>query len=192
MQRNIILLSVLLLLLPAICSGQGASPISQITQIENIGDTAEIKCPVQDESSKNSYTTVWLKVDRDRTALLVLSVDGTLFNDNPRFALRLDPSLSTYTLQIKDIEETDAGIYECQVALGGLNKISCEVELFVRSPPVISDDLEASLILFEGQLIHIECQATGYPHPTITWERENDATLPTGKLNFCVNLHFYA
>lgn len=58
---------------------------------------------------------------------------------------------STYTLQIKDIQETDAGYYQCQVLISANNRITAEVELQVRRPPVISDNSTRSLVVSEGQ-----------------------------------------
>lgn len=60
------------------------------------------------------------------------------------------------------------------------NKISAEVDLQVRRPPVISDNSTRSLVVSEGQSVRLECYAGGYPLPRISWRRENNAILPTG------------
>lgn len=44
------------------------------------------------------------------------------------------------SFQIKEIQETDAGIYKCEVIISLNNKVSAEVELIVRRPPIISDN----------------------------------------------------
>lgn len=82
--------------------------------------------------------------------------------------------------QIKDIQETDAGFYQCQVIITLSNKINAEVDLQVRRPPVISDNSTRSAIVSEGQQVTLECYASGYPPPRISWRRENNAILPTG------------
>lgn len=82
--------------------------------------------------------------------------------------------------QIKDIQETDAGYYQCQVIIALNNKIQAEVDLQVRRPPVISDNSTRSAIVSEGQQVTLECYASGYPPPRISWRRENNAILPTG------------
>lgn len=94
--------------------------------------------------------------------------------------MRYDGASSTYKLQIKDIQETDAGIYQCQVILSVNNKISAEVELQVRRPPIITDNSTQSIVASEENSVQMECYASGYPTPTITWRRENNAILPTG------------
>lgn len=176
----------LLLLLPLVCLGQRTPSISHITQeqIKDIGGTVELECSVQ---YATEYTVLWVKSTRDRGDSVFLSTGSSLVIKDSRFALRYDPSSSTYTLQIKDIQETDAGTYQCQVILSVNNKISADVDLSVRRPPVISDNSTQSLVVSEGKSVQMECYAGGYPHPTITWRRENNAILPTGKF---LNLRF--
>lgn len=50
----------------------------------------------------------------------------------------------------------------------------------MRIPPVISDNSTRSMITSTGLSIQLECYATGYPQPTISWRRENNNILPTG------------
>ena len=82
--------------------------------------------------------------------------------------------------QVKDIQETDAGFYLCQILISTSSKISAEVELQVRRPPIISDNSTRSVVISEGQTVERNCYAGGYPTPKISWRRENNAILPTG------------
>lgn len=170
---------ILIALLPIVCYAQRTPSISYITQeqIKDIGGTVELECSVQ---YAQDYTVLWLRNDPDKASQSFLSTGSSLVIRDSRFALRYDPSSSTYTLQIKDIQETDAATYQCQVVLSVNNKISAEVELSVRRPPVISDNSTQSIVVSEGKPVQMECYAGGYPHPTITWRRENNAILPTG------------
>lgn len=172
-------ITILLAFLPILCYAQRTPSISYITQeqIKDIGGTVEIECSVQ---YAQDYTVLWVKNTRERSDPVFLSTGSSLVIRDSRFALRYDPSSSTYTLQIKDIQETDAGTYQCQVILSVNNKISADVDLSVRRPPVISDNSTQSLVVSEGKPVQMECYAGGYPHPTITWRRENNAILPTG------------
>jgi neuronal growth regulator 1 len=83
--------------------------------------------------------------------------------------------------------KTDAGVYQCEVVLSINNKISAEVLLSVRRPPIISDNSTQSVVASEGQSVYMECFASGYPTPTITWRRENSALMPTGCYFFSLN-----
>lgn len=169
----------ILFLLPLSSFGQRTPSISHITQeqIKDIGGTVELECSVQ---YAKDYTVLWVKSIQERTDSVFLSTGSSLIVKDSRFALRHDPSSSTYLLQIKDIQETDAGIYQCQVILSVTNKITADVILAVRRPPVIADNSTQSLVASEGKSVQMECYAGGYPHPTITWRRENNAILPTG------------
>ena len=42
----------------------------------------------------------------------------------PRFALRYDTASATYTLQLKDVQRSDEGRYECQIIVGINNKVT--------------------------------------------------------------------
>ena len=113
------------------------------------------------------------------TPVMISSGSGLIIRDS-RFALRYDGAASTYTLQIKDIQETDAGYYQCQVVLSLNNVVTAKVELQVRKPPFISDNSTRSEVVVEGTEVQLECYAGGFPTPKITWRRENNALLPTG------------
>lgn len=165
---------------PLVVMAQRTPSISYITQeqIKDIGGTVEMECSVQ---YAKEYSVHWIKTGRDRSDVVFLSTGSALVLKDSRFALRFDPSSSSYILQIKDIQETDAGIYQCQVVLSVTNKITADVELQVRRPPIISDNSTQSLVASEGEAVMMECYASGYPPPQITWRRENNAILPTGQ-----------
>lgn len=161
-------------------AAQRTPSISYITQeqIKDIGGSVELQCSVQYASD---YNVVWIKQGGDRFDSVFISNSASLVLKDSRFALRYDVSSSTYTLQIKDLQETDAGKYECQVILSVTNKIRASVDVQVRRPPIISDNSTQSIVASEGRSVQMECYAGGYPQPTITWRRENNAILPTGK-----------
>lgn len=170
---------VIALTVCGLANAQRTPSISYITQeqIKDIGGSVELQCSVQYASD---YNVVWIKQSGDRFDSVFISNSASLVLKDSRFALRYDTSSSTYTLQIKDLQETDAGKYECQVILSVTNKIRASVDVQVRRPPIISDNSTQSIVASEGRAVQMECFAGGYPQPTITWRRENNAILPTG------------
>ncbi|CAH1129653.1 unnamed protein product [Ceutorhynchus assimilis] len=153
------------------------SYISQ-TQIKDIGGTVELSCSVQ---YTQDYSVIWMKLDKGSNAnSLPISTGSSLILHDSRFSLRYDPTSSTYVLQIKDIQETDAGTYSCQILMSSSNRVSAQVEVQVRRPPFISDNSTRSVVVSEGEAVDMECYAGGYPVPKISWRRENNAILPTG------------
>ncbi|CAG9794549.1 unnamed protein product [Diatraea saccharalis] len=176
---NIIYLTVLACLLKDVNS-QRTPTISHITQeqIRDIGGQVDLDCSVHYSSE---YPVIWVKYDRLKTTESIpLSSNAALIIRDSRFSLRYDDATATYTLSIKDIQENDAGWYQCQVLISITNKITAEVELQVRRPPIISDNSTRSIVASEGESAQMECYSDGFPPPKITWRRENNAILPTG------------
>lgn len=75
-------------------------------------------------------------------------ITGLLYFNFYLFQLQ---SSSTYLLQVKDIQETDAGFYSCQILISPSNRVTAEVELQVRRPPFISDNSTRSVVVSEGE-----------------------------------------
>ncbi|XP_045770537.1 lachesin [Maniola jurtina] len=170
----------LLLFISTLANGQRTPTISHITQeqIRDIGGQVDLDCSVH---YAQDYPVLWVKYDRLKTTeSLPLSTNSGLIVRDSRFSLRYDDASATYTLSIKDIQETDAGWYQCQVLISISNRITAEVELQVRRPPIISDNSTRSIIASEGESAVMECYAGGFPPPKISWRRENNAILPTG------------
>jgi len=170
----------LLSLFAAIVSCQRNPTISYISreQIANIGGTVNLECSVQ---YGQDYPVLWVKLDPTNPSgsLTLSSGSGMIIREN-RFSMRYDPASSTYTLQVKDIQESDVGDYQCQVVINISNKITADVSLLVRIPPVIADNSTRSTVASEGQQVKLQCYASGFPQPRIYWRRENNAILPTG------------
>lgn len=179
-------LAFIFTILPTLSFALRTPTISYITQeqIKDIGGTVELKCAVQ---FAEEFSVNWVKVGGYGTVFL--STGSTMVLKDSRFALRHDQASTTYTLQIKDLQETDAGQYQCEIVISVSNKVTAEVLLSVRRPPIISDNSTQSIVATEGQAVQMECYAGGYPTPTITWRRENNAILPTGKKHF-ISFHF--
>ncbi|XP_014849611.1 PREDICTED: basement membrane-specific heparan sulfate proteoglycan core protein-like [Poecilia mexicana] len=70
------------------------------------------------------------------------------------------------------VRPEDSGVYVCQ-ADNNVGKSEAEVELVVVGPPgspVASVNIE-EMTAIEGQTVTIECTATGFPTPVITWSK---------------------
>ncbi|KAM3955660.1 septate junction protein lachesin [Aphomia sociella] len=172
--------SVLLLSFLTNGLAQRTPTISHITQeqIRDIGGQVDLDCSVH---YAKDYPVIWQKYTKQsQTESVPLSTNAGLIIKDSRFSLRYDEATATYTLSIKDIQEIDAGWYQCQVQISVANKISAEVELQVRRPPIISDNSTRSIVASEGESAQLECYSGGFPAPKISWRRENNAILPTG------------
>ena len=159
----------------------------------DIGGSIELECSVQ---YVRDFPVLWIKIDNvDPSRTIPLSTGSNLIVKDSRFSLRYDQASSTYTLQvmicfnftlwvssaifrklnqpsflqIKDIQENDAGKYQCQVLLTVTEKISADVSVSVRIPPIIFDNSTRSVVVSEGEGVKLECYAGGYPAPTVCY-----------------------
>ena len=111
----------------------------------------------------------------------MFTVDSSLTIKDPRFSIVYDANRTTYSLTINNIEQTDTGLYECQIIMSLTEKVTSSVELLVRHPPTISDKMTtSSATVAENQPASLTCNAEGYPRPTITWRRAKNAIMPSG------------
>lgn len=174
---------LMLMPLSVLANQQRTLNISHITQeqIIDIGGALQLECSVQ---YAEEYPVLWMMTLNDRSDSVFLSIGSSLVIRDSRLTIRHDrghdPPSSNYTLQIDDVQQTDAGIYQCQVVMSPTNTISAEVVVSVRVPPVIVDNSTQTLIVSEGKSAQMECYASGYPRPTISWRRKNDTILTTG------------
>lgn len=126
-----------------------------------------------------SYPTLWMKID-DQGKPIPLSTGPSLIIRDHRFAMRYDTASATYTLQLKDVQRSDEGRYECQIIVALNNKVTKSLYLKVLEPPVINDNSTRSVVVNEFEKATLECTATGSPPPRIEWRRADNAVLPTG------------
>ncbi len=147
-------------------------------QIKGTGGTVELSCSVL---YAQMYTVLWEKLDRERNGdPIIISSDTTRLITDSRFSLRYDTASTTYTLQIKDVQDSDTGIYRCVILISQNNYISQEVNLQIHSPPIIFDNSSSTVVANENETVSLECYSGGVPKPQISWKRENNAVLPTG------------
>ena len=67
---------------------------------------------------------------------LPITSGTTLILTNERFNIDLDKATSTYRLRIRDIQETDGAIYQCQVKIT-LRYVCCEITIELKSTKLL-------------------------------------------------------
>ncbi|XP_011864469.1 PREDICTED: lachesin-like [Vollenhovia emeryi] len=97
-----------------------------------IGETVELQCIVQ---SPRHRLIMWTKDD-----LRALTTNTALTISDPRFSLLYDTASDTYTLQIRDLQEADSGLYRCREYVASHSHAIVDVRLKVRKQPIISDN----------------------------------------------------
>ena len=115
----------------------------------------------------------------------ILALHHSVITYDSRMTLSGDFS-STFNLHIKDVQEEDRGQYMCQINTDPM--MFQTVTLDVNIPPDIdtsrtSGDVEAKL----GSTVKLDCNADGYPKPTIKWRREDGKLIkiktPNGRIS---------
>lgn len=145
--------------------------------MRDTGDDATLTCYVD---NPDDFTISWVKANRDNPSDQTLLSFGTkLAVKDPRFVVTA--TADSLTLQIKNIEYTDAAVYQCQVFVSATYKDTATVELLIKHPPKIVKDIEVNPTpaALNGTAEFI-CTAEGYPKPNISWKRYGDVLIPNG------------
>ncbi|KAK2586946.1 hypothetical protein KPH14_009873 [Odynerus spinipes] len=91
--------------------------------------------------------------------------NGELIKTNDHYII------DTYALKIKNVQESDDGIYTCRASVlntGELQERPIRVEVHIR--PTI-EELATPVDIIEGENANIKCKAKGKPPPKFTWVR---------------------
>ncbi|XP_054159045.1 lachesin-like [Oppia nitens] len=173
-------LSVICLILIPLLQCQQNPTISFISKerVVSIGDTLDMLCQVQ---YAKDYPVVWTKVNKDNpNNHLFISRGSTIIIPENRYSVNYNEREQIYTLVISKVQEIDAGEYRCEITTGISSKVTADVQVFIQIPPVISDNSTRSVITYVGANVTLQCYATGYPPPKISWRREQNELLPNG------------
>ncbi|XP_068173718.1 limbic system-associated membrane protein isoform X3 [Antennarius striatus] len=154
----------LLCLLPAGFPVRSDLPRSTDNITIRQGDTAVIRCYVDDKVSK----VAWL----NRSNIIFAGQDK--WSLDPRVDLVTKGQLE-YSLRIQKVDVYDEGSYTCSIQTMQQPKTS-QVYLIVQVPALImkvSEDVTVN----EGSNLTLTCLASGRPDPSITWRLLN----PSGR-----------
>ncbi|KAM4796475.1 limbic system-associated membrane protein isoform 2-T2 [Rhinophrynus dorsalis] len=120
------------------------------------GDTAILRCYVEDKSSK----VAWL----NRSGIIFAGQDK--WSLDARVELEQRSSLE-YSLRIQKVDVSDEGPYTCSVQTQQNTKTT-QVYLIVQVPPKIYN-ISSDITVNEGSNVTLMCIANGRPEPIITW-----------------------
>ena len=98
----------------------------------------ELVCTVK---HGEDHPILWMKLEMGRTKNPVpLSVGTQILSRDSRYRLDLDYTAGTYKLIITNIEKMDGGKYQCQVVTHPETMVTADVDLKVRTSPVINEE----------------------------------------------------
>jgi len=180
--RAITLFCVLAISVWCVLGDPKITSISEET-IAKEGDSVDFNCTVKDHGTRSLE---WKKtnIDKKPDDEVLLALKDTLNFADPRYTVKIIPEkdgVVIYHFNIKNVEASDMGVYICSINLSQKDKIKSEVHLYVKHSPVILETKTLKThVVTEGFTLEALCQADGYPKPTISWKRENNAIMPGG------------
>ncbi|KAL5283799.1 NEGR1.2 family protein [Megaselia abdita] len=180
--RAISLLCVLAISVSCVLGGPKITSITEETIVSE-GDSVDFNCTVKDHGTRSLE---WKKtnIDKRDDSEVLLALRDTLNFADPRYTVKIIPEkdgVVIYHFNIKGIEASDMGHYVCSINLSQKDKITSSVNLYVKHSPIILETKTLKThVVTEGYKLEALCQADGYPKPTISWKRENNAIMPGG------------
>jgi len=147
--------------------------------VADIGAAVELTCTVKHGSD---HPILWMKLEMGKTKNPVpLSTGNQILFKDSRYKLDVDHAAGTYKLIINNVEKIDGGKYQCQVVTHPQTMVTADVDLKVRTSPVINEESDPIITKEVGESAVLECDAEGYPSPKISWKRQDGKLLPNGE-----------
>lgn len=155
-----------------------------LPDIKRVGETGKLNCTVTRQANNKVFwihDSIYLSSD---DAVDIEEIHNPLLDDgSPKYDVEkvVRGDTTTYTLIIRRLELNDAGIYTCEVLIRGQeNKPNKDGQIIVLSPPtIVLYKTTQTITITEGDNVDLNCDATGYPRPKISWIRPNGKPIPT-------------
>ncbi|GBL76503.1 Titin [Araneus ventricosus] len=127
-----------------------------VSDVLNEGESAKLGCVVI--KGDGPFTFKWYRDNKE------IKSDSQFEIDNLK---------GVSTLTVKSVSGYTSGNYTCE-AQNAAGKDSYSASLVVNAPPKWVNE-PASVEGLAGSFIILDCQVSGYPPPTVTWIKQNDA-----------------
>uniref|UniRef100_A0A2S2QQ49 Lachesin n=1 Tax=Sipha flava TaxID=143950 RepID=A0A2S2QQ49_9HEMI len=130
-----------------------------------VGRDAILECVVE---SLSTYKVAWLRVDTQT----ILSIQTLVVTKNDRMEVT-HTDHRVWRLHIRNVRPSDRGFYMCQINTDPMKNQIAYLDVVVP-PDILDYPTSSDMVVHEGSNVTLQCAATGYPNPTITWRREDN------------------
>ncbi|XP_066250659.1 protein amalgam-like [Euwallacea similis] len=149
------------------------------------GATVILPCRI---TQPGSYVLAW------KRNIAVLTAGPIKVSPDPRLRVLPSPTIESgssniggvpelsgggYSLELRDVRPQDAGDYICQLGTIEPKEIVHTLEVLVPAR-IHYVSHSGTLEVTQGQMVKMECRASGNPVPTISWTRKNNV-MPSGE-----------
>ncbi|XP_050522459.1 lachesin-like [Daktulosphaira vitifoliae] len=128
-----------------------------------VGREAVFVCNVDGLST---FKVAWLRVDTQT----ILTIHSHVITKNHRIAVTHSDHRIWY-LHIREVKEADRGWYMCQINTDPMKSQQGYLEVVVP-PDILDYPTSTDIVAREGGNVSLQCAASGFPTPSITWRRE--------------------
>ncbi|XP_067927832.1 roundabout homolog 2-like isoform X2 [Watersipora subatra] len=154
-----------------VCIGRNAAAeISSQPTVLSVHEKPTISLPPIDQFvNQGGIARFRCQASGDPEPIIEWEMDGANL-DSSRTRVLLDN-----TLEIRDINPTDNGVYRCKASNPG-GVVTAPAQLSVQTVPIFLEK-PISKTVGRGVLVTFRCVASGSPQPTIYWSKARDDTM---------------
>lgn len=110
----------------------------------------------------------------------LLTMNNITRTSDNRISVR-SPYQDDMNLRIEQVKYSDRGDYKCKLLTSPVQVKVATLNVLL-SPKILTDYSSRDMVVREGSDLELVCNATGVPHPQITWYRKQKDT-PNAKTN---------
>ncbi|XP_060848719.1 lachesin-like isoform X1 [Rhopalosiphum padi] len=133
-----------------------------------VGREAKFVCNVEGLAT---YKVAWLRVDTQT----ILTIHSHVITKNHRIAVTHSDHRIWY-LHIRDVREADRGWYMCQINTDPMKSQQGYLQVVVP-PDILDYPTSTDMVVREGGNVSMQCAASGFPNPSITWRKEGGQSI---------------
>jgi hypothetical protein len=146
--------------------------------IVDVGTTIRLECIV--DQLPDAISLIWKRPDAATNQILAIGEYIQVPEIKSRANVESDENGSILTIGVATVD--DAGTYQCDLGIPGEKSSgSLKHTVSIRVAPTITKHSQTYIETEKGQMVTMECRATGSPVPTVKWTRLGKGTMPDGK-----------